>query len=80
MEIVRQEPHSRGTRGLAHVINIIDPDVLVLGGGLSQLSHLYEVLPPLIAPHIFADRGSVMIKAPKWGDASGSRGAARLWD
>ena len=70
----------RLARGLAHVVNIIDPDVLVLGGGLSQLSHLYEVLPPLIAPHIFADRGSVMIKAPKWGDASGSRGAARLWD
>ena len=70
----------RLARGLAHVINIIGPDVLVLGGGLSQLSHLYEVLPPLIAPHIFADRGSVMIKAPKWGDASGSRGAARLWD
>jgi len=70
----------RLARGLAHVVNIIDPDVLVLGGGLSQLSHLYEVLPPLIAPHIFADRGSVVIKAPKWGDASGSRGAARLWD
>ena len=54
--------------------------VLVLGGGLSQLSHLYERLPQLMGPHIFADRGSVVIKAPKWGDASGIRGAARLWD
>jgi fructokinase len=70
----------RLARGLAHVVNIVDPDVLVLGGGLSQLSHLYEVLPPLMVSHIFADRGSVVIKAPKWGDASGSRGAARLWN
>ena len=70
----------RLARGLAHVVNIIDPDVIVLGGGLSQLSHLYERLPHLMGSHIFADRGSVVIKAPKWGDASGSRGAARLWD
>jgi fructokinase len=70
----------RLARGLAHVVNIIDPDVLVLGGGLSNLSHLYEQLPQLMGPHIFADRASVVIKAPRWGDASGSRGAARLWD
>jgi fructokinase len=62
------------------VVNIIDPDVLVLGGGLSKLSHLYEQLPKLAGPHIFADRGSIVIKPPRWGDASGSRGAARLWD
>jgi fructokinase len=70
----------RLARGLAHVVNVVDPDVLVLGGGLSQLSHLYQLLPQLIGPHIFADHGSVAIKAPRWGDASGSRGAARLWD
>jgi fructokinase len=70
----------RLARGLAHVVNIIDPDVIVLGGGLSQLSPLYERLPQLLGSHIFADRGSVVIKAPKWGDASGVRGAARLWD
>jgi fructokinase len=68
----------RLARGLAHVVNIIDPDVIVLGGGLSQLSHLYERLPELMGPHIFADRASVVIKPPKWGDASGVRGAARL--
>jgi fructokinase len=67
-------------RGLAHVVNIIDPDVIVLGGGLSQLSQLYELLPRLMPPHIFADQASVVIKPPKWGDASGSRGAAHLWD
>ena len=70
----------RLARGLAHVVNIIDPDVLVLGGGLSKLSHLYEQLPQLMGPHIFADGSSVVIKPPRWGDASGSRGAARLWD
>ena len=70
----------RLARGLAHVVTIIDPDVIVLGGGLSQMSHLYEQLPQLTGPHIFADRASVVIKAPRWGDASGSRGAARLWD
>jgi fructokinase len=70
----------RLARELAHVVNIIDPDVLVLGGGLSNLSYLYEQLPQLMGPHIFADRASVVIKAPRWGDASGSRGAARLWD
>jgi fructokinase len=69
----------RLARGLAHLVNIVDPDVLVLGGGLSQLSHLYELLPQLMAPYIFADHRSVAIKPPKWGDASGSRGAARLW-
>jgi fructokinase len=70
----------RLARGLAHVVNIIDPDVIVLGGGLSQLRHLYEQLPQLMTPHIFADRASAVIKPPKWGDASGVRGAARLWD
>jgi fructokinase len=70
----------RLARGLAHVVNILDPDVIVLGGGLSQLSHLYGELPLLIGPHIFADRGSAVIRPPKWGSASGVRGAARLWD
>jgi fructokinase len=70
----------RLARGLAHVVNILDPDVMVLGGGLSQLYHLYELLPKLMRPHIFADEAWAVIKAPKWGDASGVRGAARLWD
>jgi fructokinase len=70
----------RLARGLAHVVNVVDPDVMVLGGGLSGLSYLYERLPQLMGSHIFADRGSVAIRPPKWGDASGARGAARLWD
>jgi fructokinase len=70
----------RLARGLAHVVNILDPDMLVLGGGLSQLSHLYTQLPSLMESYIFADRCSIAIKPPRWGDASGVRGAARLWD
>ena len=69
----------RLARGLAHVINLIDPDVIVFGGGLSQLAHLYEVLPALITPYVFADHARVDIRPPRWGDASGVRGAARLW-
>ncbi len=69
---------SRLARGLAHVINIFDPEVIVLGGGLSKLYHLYGELPDLAALHIFADKPSVTIRPPKWGDASGVRGAAWL--
>ncbi len=71
---------SRLARALAHVVNIIDPDVIVLGGGLSQLKHLYDVVPRLMAPHVLADNAAVDIRPPKWGDASGVRGAAWLWD
>ncbi len=70
----------RLARGLAHVVNIVDPDVIVLGGGLSNLEHLYEVLPVLMAPHIFADRPRPDIRPPRHGDISGVKGAARLWD
>jgi fructokinase len=70
----------RLARGLAHVINIFDPDVIVLGGGLSKLTHLYDVLPHLTARHVFATPVGVVIKPPAWGDAGGVRGAAWLWD
>jgi fructokinase len=68
----------RLARGLAHVVNIFDPEVIVLGGGLSKLAHLYEVLPALMRRHIFSDTPSITIRPPKWGDASGVRGAALL--
>jgi fructokinase len=70
----------RLARGLAVIVNLIDPDVIVLGGGLSNLGHLYEVLPGLMEPHIFSDTPRVTIRPPVHGDASGVRGAARLWD
>ncbi len=71
---------SRLARGLAHVVNLIDPEVIVLGGGLSQLDHLYAVLPGLMAPWLFADNRDIAIRPPRWGDASGVRGAAWLWN
>ncbi len=69
----------RLARALAHVVNILDPDVIVLGGGLSKMPHLYDVLPGLIAPHVFADHCRVEVRRPVHGDASGARGAAWLW-
>jgi fructokinase len=71
---------SRLARGLAHVVNIFDPHVIVLGGGLSQLPHLYAELPGLIAPHVFAEHAQITVRPPRWGDASGVRGAAWLWE
>ena len=61
------------------MVNIVDPDVIVLGGGLCKLAHLYGVLPRLMPAHIFADNASIEVRPPKWGDASGVRGAAWLW-
>jgi fructokinase len=69
----------RLARGIAAVVNVFDPDVVVLGGGLSKLAHLYEVLPGLIGPHVFAGHAGVVVKPPVWGDAGGVRGAAWLW-
>ena len=71
---------SRLARGLAWIVNVLDPDVIVLGGGLSQLGHLYARLPELMAPHVFSDHVVVTIRPPRWGDAGGVRGAAWLWD
>jgi fructokinase len=69
----------RLARGLAHVIHILDPDVLVFGGGLSRISQLYERLPALVAPHIFGGECVTPMVPAKYGDASGTRGAAWLW-
>jgi fructokinase len=69
----------RLARGLAVISNILDPEVIVLGGGLSQMQPLYEVLPALMRRHMFTGHPAPEIRAPRWGDASGVRGAARLW-
>jgi len=66
-------------RGLAHVVNIVDPDIIVLGGGLSSLYGLVERLPGAIAPYVFADAVDIRVEAAKHGPESGLRGAARLW-
>ncbi len=70
---------SRLARALAGVINILDPDTIVLGGGLSGIDLLYERVPSLLQNWVFSDRCDTPILPPKHGDASGVRGAAWLW-
>lgn len=68
----------RLARGLAHVINIIDPDVIVLGGGLSNCEYLYTAVPQRWLQYIFSDKVNTRLEAPRHGDSSGVRGAAWL--
>ena len=65
-------------RGLAVVCDLIDPDVIVLGGGLSNIPELYDRLPAAIAPHVFSDLFATPVRPARHGDSSGVRGAARL--
>jgi fructokinase len=69
----------RLARALATVINILDPDVIVLGGGLSQIASLYEAVPRAWTGYVFSDRVATQLTPPRHGDSSGVRGAARLW-
>jgi fructokinase len=69
----------RLARGLATIINVIDPHVIVLGGGLSNMDHLYTQLPKLIEPHVFSDFVHTPVVKAAHGDSSGVRGAAWLW-
>jgi fructokinase len=70
---------SRLARGLATVVNLLDPDVIVLGGGMSQLPSLYEAVPRLWEAWVFSDRVATRLVPPRHGDSSGVRGAAWLW-
>lgn len=65
-------------RSLAHVINIIDPDCIVLGGGLSNIDYIYEEVPTLWKKYVFSDVVATKLVAPKHGDSSGVLGAAEL--
>lgn len=67
-------------RALAGVINILDPQVIVLGGGLSNMQRLYRHLPACCAPYVFSDALDTRFLPPVHGDSSGVRGAAWLWD
>ena len=69
----------RLARALAGVINILDPDVIVLGGGLSNVERLYETVPSLWRPHVFSDHVATRLLRARHGDSSGVRGAAWLW-
>jgi len=69
----------RLARSLAQVINILDPEVIVLGGGLSRIARLYDNVPRLWVPQVFSDRVDTRLVRNRHGDSSGVRGAAWLW-
>ncbi|MDO9221420.1 MAG: ROK family protein [Thiobacillus sp.] len=69
----------RLARGLSGVINLLDPDVIVLGGGMSNIVRLYDTVPKLWRRYVFSDRVDTRLVPPKFGDSSGVRGAAWLW-
>ena len=69
----------RLARSLAALVNILDPDAIVLGGGLSNIAQLYERVPPLLERNAFSDAIDTAIRRAKHGDSSGVRGAAWLW-
>ena len=69
----------RMARALASIINVLDPHVIVLGGGVSNIQRLYANVPALWADFVFSDRVDTRLAAPKHGDSSGVRGAAWLW-
>ena len=66
-------------RGLAVLVTLLDPDVIVLGGGLSNMAHLYDQVPDIMRRHVFSDVCDTPILRAKHGDSSGVRGAAWLW-
>jgi fructokinase len=70
---------NRLARGLATVVNVLDPDAIVLGGGMSNVSELYHTVPTLLPRFVFSDRVDTALLPPKHGDSSGVRGAAWLW-
>jgi predicted NBD/HSP70 family sugar kinase len=70
----------RLARALAGVINILDPDVIVLGGGISNIQRLYANVPVLWQAYVFSDQVATRLVPPVHGDASGVRGAAWLWN
>ncbi len=82
-DLTLQRYERRMARALAGVINLLDPDVIVLGGGLSNIDRLYVNVPRLWGEHVFAcgsaDRVATRLERARHGDASGVRGAAWLW-
>ena len=69
----------RLARGLSTIVNLVDPDVIVLGGGMSNIEALYTDLPKIIGTYVFSDGFTTPILGAQHGDSSGVRGAAWLW-
>lgn len=70
---------TRMAKCLASIINVLDPDVIVLGGGMSNIERLYHNVPNMWGKHVFSDTVNTRLVAPRYGDSSGVRGAAWLW-
>ena len=70
----------RLARALAHVVNLLDPDVIVLGGGMSNVDELYDMVPPQLAAYVFGGEADTPVVRNQHGDSSGVRGAAWLWN
>ena len=75
-----QRYENRMARSLAHIINVLDPHVIVLGGGMSNVQRLYKNVPAIWGQHVFSDSVLTQLLPPKFGDTSGVRGAAWLWN
>jgi fructokinase len=78
-EAAMRRYESRLTRGLAHVVNVLDPDVIVLGGGMSRIERLYPALKAHLKDYVFGKEFATPIRPALHGDSSGIRGAAWLW-
>ena len=78
-EVAMAAYEERLAKSLASVINLLDPDVIVLGGGLSNLARLYRNVPLRWGRYLFSDAVVTQLVPPRYGDASGARGAAWLW-
>jgi fructokinase len=75
-----QRYENRMARSLAHVINILDPDVIILGGGMGNIKRLYDNVPRIWGDYVFSDVVNTQLVPPVYGDSSGVRGAAWLWN
>ena len=69
----------RLARGLAAVVNVVDPDIIVLGGGVSSIGRLYTDVPPVLPQHVFGGEADTVLRPAAFGPSSGVRGAAWLW-
>ena len=78
-EMILSRYEDRLARSLASTINVLDPDVIVLGGGVSKIDRLYRNVPQIWTPYIFSDVVATRLVKAKHGDSSGVRGAAWLW-
>ena len=76
---VMEDFYDRFARAIATVVNILDPDVIVIGGGVSRSQHIYQTLPEKLSKWVFGKEASTPVLQAKYGDSSGVRGAAWLW-